>query len=100
MSTKTYVTTLPPCDVHRAEKGEVVPAYADAFLPPMRTWANVCRPHFREFGCNLGTGKGQVLIVGTEPPRDRRREVAYALAQGDLEALEDAIGDGDFAEFL
>ena len=62
-------------------------------------WGNFCTTHAGAVGIGLGTGVGQRLT--TEPVTfDRRAEVAAALASGDLYAIEDAVGDGDLAEYL
>jgi hypothetical protein len=61
MSTEVKVGTIPDCDLC-ATHGVTVPAYADAKLAPMGPWANVCRQHFDQHGCTLGTGYGQRLV--------------------------------------
>jgi hypothetical protein len=56
----TNVAKRPPCDMC------LRPAYADARLkkgPEAGRWAYVCREHFDEYGCEVGTGHGQVLKV-------------------------------------
>jgi hypothetical protein len=60
----TVVSQIPSCDLCGGS-GVKKPAYADANLG--RGWANVCREHFVQHGCRLGTGRGQRLILrGTE----------------------------------
>jgi hypothetical protein len=60
--TKALVARLPDCDIC-TQNGKQVPAYADAKLGAGMPWANTCRDHFRVYGCQLGLGKGQELIV-------------------------------------
>jgi hypothetical protein len=56
MSKEVKVFEIPPCDVCGK------PAYADA-KSPNGPWGYVCGVHFRQFGCSLGTGKGQKLVL-------------------------------------
>ena len=65
MSTQVKMSRIPNCDLcFHLDKSEV-PAYADASLPLHRgTWAYVCRKHFEQSGCSLGTGRGQELVLG------------------------------------
>jgi hypothetical protein len=56
------VAVIPDCDVCRAERGQIVPAYADAKLS-IGPWANVCKMHFAQYGCSLGLGRGQELVL-------------------------------------
>ena len=61
MSKQVNVTALPPCDVcHK-------PATYDARIPG-QGWANLCEDHFKAYGCKLGTGNGQKLVVPMGPP--------------------------------
>lgn len=62
MSTAVTVTKLPTCDVHA---GAHDAAYDASIIVEGRgrTWANVCEAAFRDFGGQLGTGKGQRLIL-------------------------------------
>jgi hypothetical protein len=39
------------------------PAYADARIPAAGSWGYVCKEHFDSYGCQLGTGKGQRLVL-------------------------------------
>jgi hypothetical protein len=55
----TFVATIPPCDID-ARHG---PAYADARLAYVGSWAYVCRDCFDSYGCSLGLGAGQVLLL-------------------------------------
>lgn len=102
MSETAYVNSLPLCQMP-SHMGTHVEAEYDARIPSKGQWGYVCGPHFTSEGCSLGTGKGQRLILGEPPERtdaDIRAEVAAAIESGDLDALEDAIGDRDFAEFI
>ncbi len=58
--TQVKVSKLPSCDICK-HNGVDRPAYADASLGG--TWGYVCRDHFDMLGCQLGVGKGQVLVV-------------------------------------
>lgn len=101
MSAVTYVKVLPDCDICAAG-GVQSTAHYDGKTTE-GPWANMCSPHFTVHGTGLGTGKGQRLVVGEEPvPTDaeRRAKVQAAVEAGDLDALEEAIGDGDPAEYL
>lgn len=103
MSDTAYVHELPPCGIHRFDLGgAIVPATVDGRTTDGR-WANMCDPCFADRGVGLGTGRGQRLIVGEPPeqsPDDKRAAIDAALADGDYEAVEDLIGDGDIAEWL
>jgi hypothetical protein len=70
MGTSVVVRELPNCDICGIA-GKSVPAYADAYLPTWSTWGNVCKPHFNENGCKLGTGAGQELVFN--PDNGRRQ---------------------------
>jgi hypothetical protein len=99
--TTTYVTALPECDIHKYVLG--TPGITAKYDKRTRTgqWGYVCEGCFlTETDGQLGTGYGQELILGERPTPDRQTEVAAALAAGDLAALEDAIGDGDPADFF
>ena len=68
MSKEVRVSEVPLCDMctmNGRSLGVTVtkPAYADARIPSVGSWANVCREHFDAFGCELGTGHGQELVV-------------------------------------
>ena len=64
------VDKLPDCDVCKLEataKGDfseckTEPAEYDAQIPGS-SWANLCQHHFDLFGCSLGLGMGQKLVV-------------------------------------
>jgi len=56
-----YVDELPDCGICKMG-GKKEPAEYDAKMPG-RGWANLCQLHFDQFGCRLGLGKGQKLIV-------------------------------------
>lgn len=56
------VDIIPNCDVCTMAGEYDIPAYADAYVPAFNTWGNVCRRHFDENKCKLGTGSGQVLV--------------------------------------
>lgn len=58
------VIAIPHCDVCRGAEGRKVKAYADARTP--YGWAYVCKRHFDYFGCTLGLGHGQRLVIA--PP--------------------------------
>jgi len=60
MSTQTVVPEIPNCDVCGTAK-----AYADAKLPG-GPWGYLCKTHFNLHGCELGTGKGQELILDAD----------------------------------
>ena len=101
MSKKTYVAVLPNCD-YCANSGVTRRAKYDAKSRDGR-WANMCAIHFANNGIKLGTGYGQELIEGQEPEttdEEIRQGVMAAVDAGDWDALEDALGDRDFAEFM
>lgn len=103
MSTRVKVTELPTCDIHTYEKGDpnVTAHYDGATI--MGPWANMCAECFEAYGVGLGTGRGQELIPASEwveEEGDRRTRVREALESGDLDAIEEAVGDGDIAEWL
>jgi len=60
-STYVVMATIPNCDFSRAHGR----AYADAYIPG-GGWANVCEACFRDYGCRLGTGAGQELLLPEE----------------------------------
>lgn len=101
MSAVVYVDEVRTCDVCKFEDHKPdVPASYDARTNTGQ-WANVCEPHFlTHTPGEVGTGKAQRLIVGAEPPRDRKAEALAAAEANDIEAFFDAIGDGDVADFL
>jgi hypothetical protein len=57
MSEKVIVSTLPKCDFCDER------ARYDARIPSYTSWGYVCETHFQQFGCTLGTGRGQKLIL-------------------------------------
>jgi hypothetical protein len=101
MSDTVYIPEPKTCDVCEYELGKPdVQAHYDARTHDGR-WANVCEAHFLSHTPGrLGTGQAQRLVVGPPPERDRRAEVRDALERGDMAAAEEAIGDGDIAEYL
>jgi hypothetical protein len=58
MGRSVVVQVIPPCQLN-PDHG---PAYADARLPVIGSWAYVCRLCFAAYQCSLGTGHGQELI--------------------------------------
>jgi hypothetical protein len=104
MGTQTTVSTIPNCDVcANAVVPQQVPAYADAKLN-IGPWANVCRKHFEQHGCSLGTGRGQELILRTESS-DQTTRIKDNLKGVDMnnlsfEDFEEIFEDRDPAEFL
>lgn len=102
MADKTYVKVLPKCDIHKYISNDVtVEAKYDARTKTGQ-WAHMCTPCWVENRRTeqLGTGFGQELIVGDPPNVDRQAEVRRALVNGDYDALQDAVGDGDLADYL
>lgn len=101
MSEVAYVLKYPDCDICKYEQDRKTEAHYDGRTVSGQ-WANMCDPHFITRGTGLGTGKGQRLIVGAKPAdaEERRRKAREAVAAGDMDALEEAVGDGDPAEFF
>jgi hypothetical protein len=97
MADKAYVSSLPTCDF--PHDGAAPAAKYDGKTRG-GPWANMCEAHYRIHGTGLGTGKGQELIVGEPPARDREAEARAALLANDFEAFEDAVGDGDPLDFM
>jgi hypothetical protein len=101
MSDTAYVTKLPKCNYPHPE-GPVDALY-DAKTDE-GPWAYLCENHFQHNSVGrLGTGYGQRLIVGEKPvptTEERRAKVRQAINQGDFDAAEEAIGDGDPADFF
>jgi len=60
--TEVLVNTIPDCDLCRSQEGYTWPAFADARLPRIGSWAYVCDLHFVAHGCSLGLGQGQKLV--------------------------------------
>lgn len=103
-----YVTKLPDCDFCKnsnSPRANTRSAKYD-FKTKWGPWANGCAAHFRQHAAQpdvLGTGWGQELRVGEEPERtddDIREDLAAAIEAGDYDAMEEALGDRDFAEFM
>ena len=104
MSDKAYVSELPMCDFCGNNGGKRRKAKYD-FRTSWGPWANGCEVHYRNNRAHteLGTGHGQLLVVGKPPERtdeDIQNDVNAAVEAGDFEALEEALGDRDFAEFM
>ena len=98
MSDTAYIASPKLCDVCKYESKTEVEAEYDARMLNGQ-WANLCGIHFdSRTGGKLGTGIGQRLIVGPKPAQDVL--IAAALESGDIDALEEAIGDGDPADFF
>ena len=72
MSKSTKVSSLPNCDLGcKRRDGAPKPAYADASIATLNgSWGYVCKDCFKRFGCHLGLGLGQKLILITDPPSD------------------------------
>lgn len=103
MSDTTYVTTMPKCDFCK-QSGVTREAKYD-FRTQWGPWANGCEIHYlnNRAHTELGTGHGQRLVLGEEPERtddDIRADLAAAIEAGDFDAMEEALGDRDFAEFM
>jgi hypothetical protein len=102
MGDTTYVTKYPSCDICKYEQSRTSEAHYDGRTTSGQ-WAYMCATHFASRGLGLGTGKGQRLIVGDKPvdtDEERRRKVRQYINQGDFDAAEEAIGDGDPADFF
>lgn len=61
MSDTATVTNLPLCDLCKMTATEQL-AYADARIGS-GGWGYVCKQHFDYHRCELGTGKGQRLVL-------------------------------------
>lgn len=98
MSDIAYIASPKLCDVCKFESKTEVEAEYDARMLNGQ-WANLCGTHFdSRTGGKLGTGMGQRLIIGEKPSQELR--IKAALEKGDIDALEEAIGDGDPADYL
>ena len=98
MSDIAYIPTAKVCDVCKFEQNVEVDAEYDARMLNGQ-WANLCGTHFdSRTGGKLGTGMGQRLVVSEKPSQETR--IKAALESGDLDALEEAVGDGDPADWL
>jgi hypothetical protein len=61
MGTEVIVAALPFCDTHPLDAEPVLAAYdGKTKLGP---WGYMCEECFPKFGCGLGTGRGQKLIL-------------------------------------
>jgi hypothetical protein len=99
--TEAYVATLPKCDFCK-QLGRTADAHYDG-KSKVGPWANMCDDHWADYGIGLGTGVGQRLIVGEAPvvtEEERRQKVQEALRNNSMADLEDAVGDGDIADYL
>lgn len=57
------VDRIPNCDLCATA---VVPKQTPAIVDGktrMGPWANMCERHFKQYGCGLGLGRGQQLIL-------------------------------------
>jgi len=93
---KIYLASLPQCDM----TGCSAPARYDA-PTKMGPWAYLCVHHYDTTAAPNGIGSE--LVIGEEPERtddDIRNDLLAAFESGDWDAMEDAIGDRDLAEFL
>lgn len=59
-NTSVTVAVLPKCDFCDDQ------AHYDAKIPMYGSWANVCERHFKRFGCSVGLGKGQKLVLANK----------------------------------
>lgn len=101
MSEETYVSDAGQCDFCQ-QSGVTRKAKYD-FKTQWGPWAKGCEAHFLNNGIKLGTGFGQRLIEGEPPERtdsDIRSDIMAAIEAGDYDAMEDALGDRDIAEFI
>lgn len=105
MSTKAHVSEIPQCSLCKMQHIDPPkPAYADARIDSISTWAYVCEEHFKEYKCQLGTGLGQELT--TEPEeKDQTERIKGNLKDADFENMsyedfEELFEDRDPAEFL
>jgi hypothetical protein len=57
------VSQIPNCDICNDVP---TPAYADAMIPLFATWGYVCENHYKQFGCKVGLGYGQLLVKDVE----------------------------------
>lgn len=68
------VTHIPDCDMCTDEGISITPAFADALLPKWGSWAYVCIRHYLLYGCTLGLGYGQELILIGDTPTEGETE--------------------------
>ena len=102
MSEVAYVLKYPACDICKYEQDRITDAHYDGRTVSGQ-WGFMCDTHFASRGTGLGTGKGQRLIVGDKPvdtEEEKRRKVREAVESGDLDALEEVIGDDDPAKYF
>jgi hypothetical protein len=102
MGDTAYVLKYPDCDICKHEQDRITEAHYDGQTLTGQ-WGYMCEVHFASRGTGLGTGKGQRLIVGEKPVptrEERRKQVQQAAQDGDWDAMEEAVGDGDIAEWL
>jgi len=64
------VDQLPDCDICKME-GKTEPAEYDAKIPG-GSWTNLCQQDFDKYGCSLGTGRGQKLVLECPEPQSRK----------------------------
>lgn len=69
MSTQTTVSKLPTCDFHDGAHDAAYDFWT------IRGWANGCEAAFAAFDGELGTGKGQRLILEQVGVRDQYQEL-------------------------
>lgn len=62
MDKATVCGQWPNCDICKTKQK----AYADARIPLFGCWGYVCEACFKRHGCELGTGKGQILVEKAE----------------------------------
>ncbi|MGA7050818.1 MAG: hypothetical protein WBZ37_06005 [Mycobacterium sp.] len=104
MSKQVAMSEIPNCDVCAGE-GKSEKAYADAKLS-IGPWGYVCREHFAQYGCSLGLGRGQELVIQLdEVPPSQHERIAEKLKNMDpaaigFEEFLDIFEDRDPAEFL
>jgi hypothetical protein len=56
------VSRIPACDIPGCTREALVDGRTK-----MGPWGYLCATHFRAYGVGLGTGKGQVLVLESEP---------------------------------
>ena len=62
MSTSVEISQVPQCDLCALLGKSGIPAYANASIPRIGSWAFLCRRHFTSLGCRLDTGRDQELV--------------------------------------
>jgi hypothetical protein len=66
-------------------------------------WAYLCDDCFDSHAARGAFGLANELVVGDKPEmsvKERRSAIYAALEKGDLDLVDDLIGDGDIAEWL